>query len=84
MDYEFTLTYRLAAEDSDMEQLVERLGGAGCDDALVGTGRPGRIALNFCCESESARETIRTALADVETALPSATQPQSLVRFTIL
>ena len=73
MEYEFTLTYRLAAEDSDMEQLVERLGEAGCDDALVGTGRPGRIALNFCRESVSAREAIRAALADVETALPSAT-----------
>ena len=73
MEYEFTLTYRLATEDSNMQQLVERLGESGCEDALVGTGRPGRIALNFCRESVSAREAIRTALADVETALPSAT-----------
>ena len=28
--------------ESDMDELVERLGEAGCDDALIGTGQSGR------------------------------------------
>jgi hypothetical protein len=55
MEYEFTLKYRLAAADSDDDELVERLGAAGCDDALVGIGQPGRIALDFSREARSAQ-----------------------------
>ncbi|WP_340146689.1 hypothetical protein [Halomonas sp. PA16-9] len=38
MEYIFTLKYQLADSDSDLDALVERLGAAGCDDALVGVG----------------------------------------------
>ncbi len=41
MEYTFTLKYQLAEHDSDPDKLVERLGDAGCDDALVGIGQPG-------------------------------------------
>lgn len=43
MEYEFTLKFMLAA-DVAVDEIVERLGVAGCDDALVGIGQPGRIA----------------------------------------
>ena len=36
MDYEFTLKYQLASDDAAVEEVVERLGAAGCDDALIG------------------------------------------------
>jgi predicted DNA-binding transcriptional regulator AlpA len=72
MDYLFTLKYQLAAEDSDHEQLVERLGEAGCDDATIGVGLPGRIALTFTRESADAWSAIYSALQDVKQALPSA------------
>jgi predicted DNA-binding transcriptional regulator AlpA len=72
MEYIFTLKYQLADHDSDLDALVERLGAAGCDDALVGVGQPGRLALEFSREAGSAEEAVRTALADVKNAVPSA------------
>lgn len=72
MEYIFTLKYQLADHDCDPDALVERLGAAGCDDALVGVGQPGRLALEFSREADSAKEAVRTALADVKRAVPSA------------
>ncbi|HCW0157009.1 DNA-binding protein [Pseudomonas aeruginosa] len=72
MEYTFTLKYQLADDDRDPDALVERLGEAGCDDALVGIGQPGRLALEFTREAESAGTAVRSSLADVRRAVPSA------------
>lgn len=72
MEYEFTLKYRLATADSDADELVERLGAAGCDDALVGIGQPGRIALEFCREASSAQSAVVSAMTAVKKAIPNA------------
>ena len=72
MEYTFTLKYQLADDEGDMDALVERLGEAGCDDALVGIGQPGRLALEFTREAADAEEAVRSALADVRRAAPSA------------
>ena len=72
MEYIFTLKYQFTEHDNDPDELVERLGEAGCDDALVGIGQPGRLALEFTREAESAQEAVRSALADVKRAIPSA------------
>ena len=72
MEYTFTLKYRLAEHDSDPEVLVELLGEVGCDDALVGIGQPGRLALEFTREAAHARAAVRSALADVKRAIPTA------------
>lgn len=72
MTYVFTLKYQLADEDGDHEQIVERLFESGCDDATIGIGQPGRIALSFRRESADAWSAIRTALRDVKRAVPSA------------
>ena len=72
MEYTFTLKYQLADEDRDADALVERLGEAGCDDALVGIGQPGRLALEFTREAADADEAVRSALADVRRAAPTA------------
>ena len=71
MEYIFTLKYQLTEHDNDPDALVERLGEAGCDDALVGIGQPGRLALEFTREAESAQVAVRSALADVKRAIPS-------------
>ncbi|MBP1202924.1 hypothetical protein JOD97_000938 [Duganella sp. 1411] len=73
MEYVFTLNYQLVDGDRDTEALVERLGQAGCEDALVGIGQPGRLALEFTRESDTADAALRSALADVREAIPSAT-----------
>ena len=72
MEYTFTLKYQLTDDDRDSQTLVERLGEAGCDDALVGIGQPGRLALEFTREAVDADEAVRSALADVRRAAPSA------------
>jgi len=72
VEYTFTLKYQLSAQDIDPDILLERLGAAGCDDALAGIGLPGRLALEFSREAQSAEEAIKSALSDVETAVPSA------------
>lgn len=72
MEYTFTLKYQLAADGRDPDALVERLGEAGCDDALVGIGQPGRLALEFTREAADADAAVHSALADVRRAVPSA------------
>jgi hypothetical protein len=72
MEYEFTLKYQLAADDSDHDEIVERLAEAGCDDATIGVGQPGRIALVFARDGSTALAALMSALEDVKRAVPSA------------
>lgn len=71
-EYEFALRFTLPTAEACSDELVERLGEAGCDDALIGIGHPGRIALEFAREANSASEAILSAIADVRRALPGA------------
>ena len=72
--YEFTLKFSFPDADQidDMDELVERLGEAGCDDTLVGIGKSGRLALDFAREAESAFDAIASAIASVREAIPGA------------
>lgn len=72
MKFEFGMKFKIDAADTDSDELVERLGEAGCDDALVGTGLPGRIALEFAREARSVKEALISALRDVKRAIPNA------------
>jgi hypothetical protein len=72
MEYDFTLKYQLAADDCDLDQIVERLAEAGCDDATIGVGQPGRIALVFAREGATALQALLSALEDVKRAVPTA------------
>ncbi|MCA1325787.1 XRE family transcriptional regulator [Herbaspirillum sp. alder98] len=74
MEHEFTLRFSLDMADvaGDVNDIVERLGEAGCLDALVGIGTPGKIALDFSRSATSLEQAIRSAIADVKTAIPSA------------
>ena len=70
MEYVFTLKYQIASEDPD--ELIERLGAAGCDDALIGTGQAGRLALEFTRHGRNAHTAMLSALREVKKALPDA------------
>ncbi len=72
MEYTFTLKYQLSADDCNLDEIVERLGAAGCDDALIGIGRPGNIALEFTREALNAEDALHSALADVKNCIESA------------
>jgi predicted DNA-binding transcriptional regulator AlpA len=72
MEYNFTLKYQISHGDDGGDGIAERLGGGGCDDALLGLGQPGRVALNFSRKGSSAENALLSALADVRNALPEA------------
>jgi hypothetical protein len=72
MDYEFTLNFKLAPEDANLDEIVERLGAAECTDALVGVGHAGQLALEFVRESQSAEQAIVSALTEVKRVIPTA------------
>jgi predicted DNA-binding transcriptional regulator AlpA len=72
MEFVFTLKYRLSAQDCDHDDIIERLGAEGCDDATVGVGMPGRLALAFSREAKSATHALVSAMKDVRHAVPTA------------
>lgn len=72
MEYDFELRFKLADSAPVADDVVERLGEAGCDDATVGIGVPGRVALSFTRESNSAKQAILSALENVKRAIPDA------------
>ena len=72
MEYEFTLKFALPTNHEGVDELIGRLCTAGCEDALVGVGQAGRIALNFTREADSAKNAIFSALAAVKTAILGA------------
>lgn len=71
-EYEFTLRFDISRAPVALDDAVERLAVNGCDDATVGLGIRGRIALAFVRESASAEEAIASALKDVVSAVPQA------------
>src|SRR5690348_14083230 len=66
------MKFKLGDADLDSRELVEQLAKAGCDDAVIGTGQPGRIALDFTREARSVKDAIVSALRDVKKAIPDA------------
>lgn len=68
--YDFTLKFAIPQLDRD--ELEDKLFEAGCDDALVGTGAAGRIALDFTREAITALNAVTSAIHDVKKAIPDA------------
>lgn len=71
-NYDFTLAFSLPDGMDEAGQLTDALFEAGCDDALVGTGVSGVIALDFSREAESADAAIESAIKNVMIAVPGA------------
>lgn len=70
MNYDFTLSFALKEPTPD--DLEKLLWEAGCDDALIGIGRSGRLALHFIRDAGSADEAVATAARNVKRAIPSS------------
>lgn len=71
-DYEFTLKYRLPLATVDIDILIEQLGAAGCNDALIGIGVNGSLSFNFSREADCALDAVSSALADIHSVIPQA------------
>ncbi|MDA3937679.1 MAG: DNA-binding protein [Actinomycetota bacterium] len=71
-EYEFTLRFDVSRVRLDPVHHVEELASNGCDDATIGTGILGRVALLFFREAVSAEDAVMSALHDVIRALPNA------------
>jgi hypothetical protein len=72
-EYHFTLKFRLADAQADPGLCIDALFQAGCDDATIGIGQRGRIALDFAREADTALAAITSALEAVKRAIPGAT-----------
>ncbi len=70
-EYEFELLFKINTNEA-MNDLIEKLYEAGCDDALIGSGRKGMIGLSFTREATNAVEAFESAIKDVKKAIPSA------------
>jgi hypothetical protein len=68
-EHSFTLRFDTSAVHLATDEALERL-AAGCDDAIVGIGIPGRLALAFDREAASAAAAVTSAIRDVTRALP--------------
>ena len=72
MEYEFILKFELPDADIEAEQYLEALFEAGCDDATIGIGKKGAIALDFTREGKSADDAVLSAIENVKKAIPNA------------
>ncbi len=71
-EFEFTLKFSLPDESIEADEYIERLANHGCDDALVGIGQSGRIALQFNRQAENALDAVFSAIENIKAAIPDA------------
>ncbi len=71
-EYNFTLKFNLSDSQINPEELIEQLYTGGCDDALIGVGKQGYIAMDFIREATTAFEAVSTAIIDVKRIIPNA------------
>ncbi len=71
-EYSFTLKFNLPDSQIDSDSYIEQLYEAGCDDALIGIGKQGSIALEFIRSAASAFEAVSSAIVDVKKVIPNA------------
>jgi len=62
----------LPSESDDPEVYADALYGGGCDDALIGIGKKGYIALDFSRMANTKTEAMESAIQDVLKVVPGA------------
>lgn len=71
-EFEFTLKFSLTDDSIDADTYIEHLAEQGCDDALIGIGQNGRIALQFNRQAENALDAVFSAIENIKAAIPNA------------
>ena len=70
-EYEFELVYRLHNHE-DPQAHLDALFENGCSDASPSVGKPGWLGLSFCREASDAMIAVKSAILDVQKAIPHA------------
>lgn len=70
--YEFEIHVALPKNVAIDFDIADRLFRAGCDDCVLGHGRPGRLTLMVDRAAESAEEAINSVLDNLAVAVPGA------------
>jgi len=70
--YDFVLRFDLPHRDDDPEDHLDALFEAGCDDAVIGTGSPGTLALDFSRQADTAGKALTGAVENILCAIPEA------------
>ncbi|GFZ85448.1 DNA-binding protein [Elstera cyanobacteriorum] len=71
-EFQFTLSFAVPVGTLLTDALTDAFFEAGCDDAMIGFGRPGCLAFDFTRAAETASAALTSAERDVVSALPSA------------
>ena len=69
-EFEFDLMIALPAGERDEDAMLDALFEAGCDDAIVGTGAAGLVALGFVRQGADAEAIITEAVEQALRGLP--------------
>jgi len=75
--FDFKLVFALPKGQVNLEECLDALYEAGCDDALVGTGKKGLIGLDFARSANNVHDAIKSAKEDVLKAIPDARLKES-------
>lgn len=70
--HDFVLRFALPDPGANPGHFLDALFEAGCDDAVIGIGLAGSVALDFSREAASADVAVRSAIEAVMTAIPDA------------
>ena len=70
--HEFVLRFALPDPRADPACFLDALFAAGCDDATIGIGHRGTIALDFSREALDAHAAVRSAIRAATLAMPGA------------
>jgi hypothetical protein len=73
-EFQFDLIFALPRDDLNKDAVVDALYEAGCDDALIGLGNPGQVALSFTRRAKTRAKAIESATQAVLGALPAHTK----------
>ena len=72
-EFQFDVMIRLPQGSPDIEDVLDRLFQAGCDDAVVGCGNPGMLGLSFIREGTDRETVVAEAVRDALAGLPEGT-----------
>ena len=69
-EFQFDVMIRLPQGCPDLDDVLDRLFQAGCDDAVMGLGTPGALGLSFIRQGADREAVIAGAVRDALAGLP--------------